>query len=483
VSIAALRARGIFVGGEWRAPHGGRTFPVIDPATGEQLEAVADGDRDAIDQAIDAAHVAFGSWSRIPAEARAEHLHRAHHLLLERADAVARVLTRENGKPLSESRAEVAMSARFLLWHAEEAKRAYGRVVPGSAADRRVLVMRQPVGVVGAITPWNFPLSMVARKVAPALAAGCTVILRPAKKTPLVAIELFEIFAEADFPAGVVNLVTTSNAALFAEAVLSDRRVRKITFTGSTEVGKSLLERGAAQVKRVSLELGGHAPFIVFDDADLDSAAAAAVLSRFRNAGQTCVCTNRLLVQRTIAKDFTERVAARVAGLRVGNGLEDGIDVGPLIDRSALAKVEAHQADAVARGARIVVGGDRIASLPGGLFYQPTLLDGVTPEALVAREETFGPLLPVIEFRDEAEALRIANDTPYGLAAYFHTRDLSRMFRVAEGLDYGIVGVNDPLPVGPHIPFGGMKESGLGREAGSEGIAEFLETKAVSIGI
>jgi len=459
------------------------SFAVHDPATGEEIARVADADRGGIDTAIAAAHEAFPAWAALPGEARAEFLHRAHHLLVQRTEPIARLLTRENGKPLSESRAEVAMSARFLIWHAEEAKRTYGRVVPPSAKDRRVLVLRQPVGVVAAITPWNFPLSMVARKVAPAIAAGCTVILRPAKKTPLVAVELFDIFAEAGFPAGVATLVTTKDAALFAETVLADRRVRKITFTGSTEVGKSLLAGASSQVKRVSLELGGHAPFIVFEDAELDAAAASAVLSRFRNAGQTCICTNRLLVQRSIVREFTDKVAARVAKLRVGNGLEDGTDVGPLIDRSALKKVEAHQGDAVARGARVLVGGSRIDSLPGGLFYEPTLLDGVTPEALVAREETFGPVLPIIEFADEAEALRLANDTPYGLAAYFHTRDLSRMFRVAEGLDYGIVGVNDPVPVGPHIPFGGMKESGLGREAGTEGIDEFLETKAVSIGI
>jgi succinate-semialdehyde dehydrogenase/glutarate-semialdehyde dehydrogenase len=479
VTIASPRVRGVFIGG-WRET--AASFGVDDPATGAEIARVADADTETIDAAIGAAHAAFPAWAATPAEGRAELLHRAQHLLLERTDQIARLLTRENGKPLSESRAEVAMSARFLSWHAEEAKRAYGRVVPASAKERRILVLRQPVGVVAAITPWNFPLSMVARKIAPAIAAGCTVILRPAKKTPLVAVELFEIFAEAGLPSGVANLVTTADAARFAKRVLDDRRVRKITFTGSTDVGRSLLTGAAPQIKRVSLELGGHAPFLVFEDADLEAAATSAVLSRFRNAGQTCVCTNRLLVQRSIARNFTNLVAERVSRLRVGNGLEEGTDVGPLIDRSALAKVEAHQSDAVARGARVVVGGERVGR-PGGLFYAPTLLDGVTPEALIAREETFGPLLPVIEFEDEAEALRIANDTPYGLAAYFHTRDLSRMFRVAEGLEYGIVGVNDPLPVGPHIPFGGMKESGLGREAGSEGIAEFLETKAVSIAI
>ena len=483
MAVASVSARGVFIGGVWRDPPHARTFGVSDPATGEEIARVADADVALIERAVTAASDAFAGWATTPAEARAELLHHAHHLLVERGETLARLLTRENGKPLAESRGEVAMSARFLLWHAEEAKRAYGRVVPASARDRRVLVLRQPVGVVAAITPWNFPLSMVARKVAPALAAGCTVVLRPAKKTPLVAIELFEIFAEAGLPAGVVGLVTTSDARAFANAVLDDRRVRKITFTGSNEVGKTLFERSASHLKRVSLELGGHAPFLVFEDADLEAAAAAAVMSRFRNAGQTCVCTNRLLVQRSVAREVTERVTERVARLRVGNGLEEGIDVGPLIDASALAKVEAHQSDAIARGARVLVGGERVANLPGGLFYQPTVLDGVTPAAVVAREETFGPLLPIIEFETEAEALRLANDTPYGLAAYVHTRDLARMFRVAEGLEYGIVGVNDPLPVGPHIPFGGMKESGIGREAGIEGIAEFLETKAVSIGI
>ena len=475
--------RGLYVGGEWVAAPGGRTFDVLDPATGALLAQVADGDRALIERAVSVSPESFSAWSAQPGDARAELLHRAQHLLIERTEQVARLLTQENGKPLSESRAEVTMSARFLQWHAEEAKRTYGRVVPASTTGRRILVLRQPVGIVAAITPWNFPLSMVARKVAPALAAGCTVILRPAKKTPLVAIALFEIFAEAGFPPGVVGLVTTSDAAAFADAVLSDLRVRKITFTGSTEVGKSLFARAADQLKRVSLELGGHAPFLVFEDADLDAAAASAVLSRFRNAGQTCVCTNRLLVQRSVAREFTDLAAARVAKLHVGSGLDEGTDVGPLIDPSALVKVEAHQGDAVARGGTVVVGGHRVAGLPGGLFYEPTLVTGVTPAALVAREETFGPVLPVIEFDDEAEAVRIANDTPYGLAAYFHTTDLSRAFRVAEALDYGIVGVNDPLPIGPHIPFGGMKESGIGREAGIEGISEFLETKAVSIAI
>jgi len=483
MAVVSGSPRGVFIAGEWRDPPGGRTFGVSDPATGEEIARVADADAALVERAVTAASDAFAGWATTPAEARADLLHRAHHLLVERGEIVARLLTQENGKPLAESRGEVAMSARFLLWHAEEAKRAYGRVVPASARDRRVLVLRQPVGVVAAITPWNFPLSMVARKVAPALAAGCTVILRPAKKTPLVAIELFEIFAEAGVPPGVVGLVTTSDARAFADAILDDRRVRKITFTGSNEVGKTLFERSAVHLKRVSLELGGHAPFLVFEDADLEAAATAAVLSRFRNAGQTCVCTNRLLVQRSVLREITERVTERVARLQVGNGLEEGIDVGPLIDRSALAKVEAHQSDAIARGARVLVGGERVADLPGGLFYQPTVLEGVTPAAIVAREETFGPLLPIIEFETEAEALRLANDTPYGLAAYVHTRDLARTFRIVEGLEYGIVGVNDPLPVGPHIPFGGMKESGIGREAGIEGIAEFLETKAVSIGI
>lgn len=483
MAVAPSDALGIFIGGEWHSAPERRAFTITDPATGEALGTAADGDRDDVHRAIAAAHAAFPSWSTLPGETRAEFLHRAQHLLTERAEAIARTLTRENGKPLTESRAEVAISARFLQWHAEEAKRTYGRVVPASTPGRRILVIRQPVGVVAALTPWNFPLSMVARKIAPALAAGCTVLLRPASKTPLVAIELFRIFAEAGLPAGVANLVTTSDARVFADAILSDERVRKITFTGSTDVGRSLLAGAAKQIKRVSLELGGHAPFIVFEDADLDAAAAAVVLSRFRNAGQTCICTNRLIVQRSVARDFTARVAERTSRLRIGNGLDEGIDVGPLIDRSALAKVEAHQSDAIARGATVITGGRRVGGLPTELFYEPTVLGGVTPEALVAREETFGPLLPIIEVADEDEAIRVANDTPYGLAAYFHTRDLARAFRVAEALDYGIVGVNDPLPVGPHIPFGGMKQSGIGREAGLEGIAEFLETKAVSIGI
>ena len=481
MAVVSGSARGVFIAGEWRDPPGGRTFGVSDPATGEEIARVADADAALVERAVTAASDAFAGWATTPAEARADLLHRAHHLLVERGEIVARLLTQENGKPLAESRGEVAMSARFLLWHAEEAKRAYGRVVPASARDRRVLVLRQPVGVVAAITPWNFPLSMVARKVAPALAAGCTVILRPAKKTPLVAIELFEIFAEAGVPPGVVGLVTTSDARAFADAILDDRRVRKITFTGSNEVGKTLFERSAVHLKRVSLELGGHAPFLVFEDADLEAAATAAVLSRFRNAGQTCVCTNRLLVQRSVLREITERVTERVARLQVGNGLEEGIDVGPLIDRSALAKVEAHQSDAIARGARVLVGGEPLEGR--GYFFAPTVLADVQPGSRLLEEEIFGPVAPVAAFAGEEEALQAANRTDYGLVAYVYTRDLSRALTVCEGLETGMVGLNQGVVSNPAAPFGGVKQSGFGREGGFEGIGEYLETKYVALSL
>ena len=475
----------MYVNGEWAAARKGRQFAVRNPATLEVLADVPDGDREDARRAIEAAHAAFPAWSSTPAEQRARLLYRAAEIVRARQEELAVVLTKENGKPLAESRGEMAAAASFLQWNAEEARRTYGRVVPPASPDRRVLTFRQPVGVVAAITPWNFPGSMVTRKLGPALAAGCTAVLRPARATPLIAMEIVRVLAEAGFPPGVVNLVTGTDSAGIGEEFATNPLVRKLTFTGSTEVGKQLLALAAGTVKRVSLELGGHAPFLVFEDADLDLAAKSAALSRFRNGGQTCICTNRLYVQRPIAAAFTERVAAIVRSLRVGNGLESDVQVGPLIDERALAKVSRHVEDAVAKGARLLAGGNRLS--PGGelrgYFYQPTVLAEVRPEMLVMNEETFGPVLPVATFDTEDEAIALANNTPYGLAAYFFTRDVGRVFRVSERLEYGIVGANDPVPVGAHIPFGGVKESGLGRENGAEGIEAFLETKAVSIGI
>ncbi len=476
---------GILINGEWQDADSGKTFAVRNPATGELLADVADGGVAETRRAIEAAHRAFPTWAALPAEKRSVLLSKAAALMMERIDHLATVLTRENGKPLAESRVEVTVGAGFFQWFAEEARRTYGEVVPSAAPDRRVLTFKQPVGVVAAITPWNFPYSMVTRKIGPALAAGCTAVLRPARATPLVAIEIYKILQEVGFPAGVVNLVTGTDSNGMGNEMATNPLVRKLTFTGSTEVGKRLLALAAGSVKRVSLELGGHAPFIVFDDADLDKAAAAAVASRFRNAGQTCICANRLYVQRSIADQFTAKVAEITRGLKVGNGLQPGVQVGPLIDGKGFEKVQAHVEDAVSKGAVVAAGGKPVKTNGDlkGYFYEPTVLANANHQMKVMYEETFGPVLPVMPFDTEEQVIALANDTPYGLAAYFYARDIGRIFRVSEGLDYGIVGANDPFPTGPHIPFGGYKESGLGREAGSEGINEFLEVKAVSIGI
>lgn len=483
--VVETKTRGIFINGEWRAAASGKTFAVRNPATGEVLAEVADGGVAEARQAIEAAHAAFPAWAATTADKRAAFLARAAQLMDERAEELARILTRENGKPLAESRGEVASGASFFQWNAEEARRIYGQVVPTVAADRRVLTIRQPVGVVAAITPWNFPFSMVTRKLGPALAAGCTAVLRPARATPLVAIAIYEIMQEVGFPPGVVNLVTGTDSAGIGAEMATNPLVRKLTFTGSTEVGKQLLALAAGTVKRVSLELGGHAPFLVFDDADLDKAAQSAVLSRFRNAGQTCICTNRVYVQRGVAEQFTARLAQLAGSLKVGDGLDPSTQVGPLIDERGFEKVQAHVEDAVRKGATVLTGGKpaRVNGNLRGYFYEPTVLANATPEMRVMYEETFGPVLPVMTFDTEDQAIALANGTPYGLAAYFYARDVGRIFRVSEKLEYGIVGANDPIPVGAHIPFGGYKESGLGRENGSEGINHFLEVKAISIGL
>lgn len=476
---------GLFIKGEWQSAANGKTFEVRNPATGELLANVADGGVAETRQAIEAAHRAFPGWAATTADKRAALVSKTAQLIVERSEELARVLTQENGKPLAESRGEVQVGAAFYQWNAEEARRIYGEVIPSTAPDRRVLTFRQPVGVVAAITPWNFPFSMVTRKLGPALAAGCTAILRPARATPLVAAEIFKIMEEVGFPPGVVNLVTGTDSNGMGTELATNPLVRKLTFTGSTEVGKRLLSLASGTVKRVSLELGGHAPFIVFDDADLDKAAQAAIASRFRNAGQTCICANRVYVQRSVADQFTAKIAEIASNLKIGNGLVAGTQVGPLIDERGYQKVQTHVEDAVAKGAKVLAGG-RPAETNGdlhGFFYQPTILGNTTHQMRVMYEETFGPVLPVMPFDTEDEVVGLANDTPFGLAAYFYARDVGRIFRVAEKLEYGIIGANDPFPTGAHIPFGGYKESGLGREAGSEGIHHFLETKAVSLGI
>lgn len=472
-------AWGVFIGGVWQST--ARTFVVTNPATGSPLAEVADGGVEEIRAAIDAAVAAFPAWAATPAPARAAILHRAAALMLERQERLATIMTLEQGKPLAEARGEIAYAASFLSWFAGEAERIYGMTIPASTPVKRLLVLRQPVGVAALITPWNFPSAMITRKLGPALAAGCTAIVKPAEQTPLSALELGRIFVEAGLPAGVLNIVTCQDPVPFAETIFADERVRKVSFTGSTEVGKSLIRRSADTVKRLSLELGGNAPFIVFADADLDSAVRGAIASKFRNAGQTCVCANRIFVERPIYERFAAAFTEQVAALRVGNGLDPATVIGPLIDAQARAKVERHIADALAGGATLLTGGGPYAESRTGNFWTPTVLANVSADMLVAREETFGPVAPLIPFDSEDEALRQANATPFGLAAYCFTRDLGRAWRMAEGLEYGIVGINDPIPSTAQAPFGGYKQSGFGREGGPTGINEYLEEKYVSM--
>ena len=475
----------LYIGGEWRPAANGRTFESTNPATGEVLGEVADGGADDTRAAIEAAAEAFPAWSALTAYDRAAKLAEAHRIMLERREDLARLMTQEQGKPLRAARNEVGYAADFLAWFAEEAKRVYGETIPSSRADQRFLVLQRPVGVAAAITPWNYPVSMITRKVAPALAAGCTFVLKPAEQTPKCAIATFEVLADAGLPAGVVNLVTANDPEPVAGELLTNRAVRKISFTGSTDVGKEILRRSADQLKRVSLELGGHAPFIVCEDADPDHAAKGAAMVKLLNTGQACICPNRLYVHRSIVDRFVEVLVDRVEKMRAGNGLEDGVSVGPLIDDAALAKMQRQVDDAVAQGATVAAGGARLtgADFDHGCFWAPTVLTGVTPDMLVAREETFGPIAPVIAYDDEDEVIAAANDTTYGLASYVYTRDLSRAWRMAEALEYGMVGINDINPTSAAVPFGGVKESGLGREGARAGIAEYLDTRVVGIAL
>ena len=475
----------LYVDGKWRHAVSGLTFPVTNPATSEVLAQISAAETEDVRDAVAAAEAAFPAWAARTAYERAGYLYEAHRLMLERADDLAKVMTTEQGKPLRTARIEVQYAADFLMWFAEEAKRVYGSTIPSARADQRFMVLHQPVGVVGAVTPWNYPISMLTRKIGPALAAGCTVVLKPAQQTPLCAVEVFRILHEVGIPAGVVNLVTADRARIVGDEFLANPAVRKLTFTGSTEVGKRLAQGAAAQIKRVSLELGGHAPFIVFPDADPAHAARGASLVKFLNTGQACICPNRIFVHRSIAEEFLSVLADRVGRLKAGNGLDEGITVGPLIDEGALAKMDEHVTDAVGKGASLVLGGERLAGeqYDAGTFFAPTVLTDVTPEMLIYREETFGPIAAVILFDDEDEVIKMANDTDYGLAAYLYTKDLSRAIRVSEALRFAIVGVNDINPTSAAAPFGGMKESGLGREGGQEGITEYLETKLIGISV
>jgi succinate-semialdehyde dehydrogenase/glutarate-semialdehyde dehydrogenase len=476
---AALLRHDALIDGTWVSANGGRTITVTDPASGEVLGTVPDMAGSETRQAIEAAEKAFPGWRAKTARERAVIIRRWYELLVENADDLALIMTHEQGKPLAEARGEIIYAASFLEWFAEEGKRSYGDVIPPHAADKRIVVTKEPIGVVGAITPWNFPAAMITRKAGPALAAGCTVVCKPASATPFSALALAVLAERAGVPAGVLNVITGS-AREIGEELTSNPAVRKITFTGSTEVGKMLLVQAAATVKKVSMELGGNAPFIVFDDADLEAAVEGAMLSKYRNSGQTCVCANRIYVQSGVYDSFLDKLKAEVEKLKVGPGTEKGVSQGPLIDMAAVEKVEEHLADALGKGARVITGGKRHAL--GGTFFEPTILADATQNMQAAHEETFGPLAPVIRFKTEKEAIALANDTEFGLAAYFYTRDMGRVWRVAEGIESGMVGVNTGIISTEVAPFGGVKQSGIGREGSYQGLEEYLETKYLCIG-
>ena len=469
-----------YVDGGWIDADAGGTIGVKNPATGEPIGTVPNAGAAETRRAIEAASRAFPAWAAKTAKERAAILRRWNDLMLANVDDLAALMTAEQGKPLAESRGEIAYAASFIEWFAEEGKRVYGDVIPGHQPDKRIVVLRQPIGVVAAITPWNFPAAMITRKAGPALAAGCTFVCKPATQTPYSALAMAELAERAGVPKGVFSVVTGSATVIGGE-MTSNPIVRKVTFTGSTEIGKKLMAQCAGTLKKLSLELGGNAPFIVFDDADLDAAVQGAIASKYRNTGQTCVCANRLLVQEGVYDAFVAKLADAVRKLRVGDGLKGPTEQGPLIDEKAVAKVEEHIADAVAKGGKIALGGKRHAL--GGTFFEPTIVTHVTPDMLVAREETFGPIAPIFSFKDEQQAIRMANDTEFGLASYFYTRDLGRTWRVAEGLEYGIVGVNTGLISTEVAPFGGVKESGFGREGSKYGILDYTELKYLCISI
>ncbi|RUR31962.1 NAD-dependent succinate-semialdehyde dehydrogenase [Vreelandella andesensis] len=466
------------VGAEWRK--GQQTFAVDNPATGETIARVADLGADDARDAVAAAYAAGPAWRATPVKQRSALLRRWFELINEHADDLARLMTLEQGKPLAEAKGEVAYGASFIEFFAEEAKRMAGETLPSHGADKRLLVLREPVGVVAAITPWNFPLAMITRKCGPALAAGCTVVIKPAEATPLTALAAAYLALEAGLPAGTINVITASKPAAIGDVLTTDSRVRKVSFTGSTPVGKHLLAQCASTVKKTAMELGGNAPFIVFDDADVDAAVAGALASKFRNAGQTCVCTNRFLVQDGIYDAFVSKLAERVSALKVGDGLTEGSTIGPLINQAAVDKVQRHVDDAVNLGARLVCGGQPHAA--GKHFFTPTVLADVTTKMAVADEETFGPVAPVFRFHRDEEAIQMANDTPFGLAAYFYASDYRRIWHTMEQLEYGMVGVNEGLISTELAPFGGVKESGLGREGSHHGLDEFTELKYVCVG-
>jgi succinate-semialdehyde dehydrogenase/glutarate-semialdehyde dehydrogenase len=482
MSVASKELGRMYIGGTWCEALSGQTIDVINPATEEVLGAVAHGGRGDAERAVDAAAQALPGWRSLTAYDRAKVLKRTADLMRERADALAKVLTMEQGKPLLEARAEVLHAADTFEWFAEEGKRAYGRIIPPSNGMKRHLAILHPVGVVGTITPWNFPAALPSRKIAPALAAGCTVVSRPADQTPGILIGMFECLADAGVPAGVANLVLGSSREI-ADVFFDRPEVRKISFTGSTEVGKELIKKSAGQVKRLSLELGGHAPLIVFPDADVAQVAQAAVIGKFRNNGQVCIAPSRFFIHEKISKDFTEAAVELAKGLKLGNGLEEGVQVGPMFEAKALEKTKRLIEDARGKGAEVLTGGDRSKRFDRGYFFEPTVLRKVTGSMELMTEEPFAPVMPLLDFSKLEEVIAAANSTPYGLAAYVFTNDLTVATRMAEGIEAGIIAINDPVPATPQCPFGGMKESGMGRELGVEGLLAYLETKYVSIGL
>ncbi|WP_226681570.1 NAD-dependent succinate-semialdehyde dehydrogenase [Sutcliffiella horikoshii] len=466
----------MYINGEWVNTE--EVIEVTNPATGEVIGTVPSISEDQLENVVQHAEVAFQTWRNYTAYERADILNKWFLLLEENKKLIAETLTKEQGKPFREALGEVGYANSFVDWYKEEGKRIYGETIPSSSKEKRVLIQKQPVGVVAAITPWNFPAAMITRKVAPALAAGCTVIVKPAGQTPLTALLLAKYADEAGVPKGVLQVIT-GKSSVIGEALMKHKDVKKLTFTGSTEIGKKLMEQASHTVKKLSLELGGHAPFIIFEDADLQKAAKGLVQSKFRNAGQTCICANRIYVQESVAEEFTSLFVKEVSKLKVGNGMERGVDLGPLIDEDALEKVKEHLSDAKEKGASVAFGGE----VKDKTFMEPTVITGVTDEMLCMNEETFGPLAPITTFKEEEEAIKRANNSPYGLAAYVFTEKMSRIYRVTEGLDYGIIGVNDGAPSVAQAPFGGLKESGIGREGGHHGMEEYLEVKYVSIGI